>query len=257
MLHFTNRVRQLTAFAGLALLVGTAGCSGGRHPVTGKVVFDDGSPLEEGSVAMEMREGNKPIMARGTIEHDGTFQMGTEKPGDGAKPGKYRVLVVPQTLTEREAATMPPVIDKKFERFETSGLEFEVKEGKNELKLTVTRPEEGRGLYPVRGIVTLEDDTPVTQGAVVFEHIAKGDQLTARGLLQADGSYQLGPNKFGIPVGKYRVRINPLRSGVPGEKQAPSFDSKYTKFETSGLEYEVKAEPNEIPIKLAKAKEGG
>jgi hypothetical protein len=41
-------------------------------------------------------------------------------------------------------------------------------------------------------------------------------------------------------------------SDVPDERKNLPFDIKYLKAETSGLEYEVKAGPNEFPIRLAK-----
>ena len=39
-------------------------------------------------------------------------------------------------------------------------------------------------------------------------------------------------------------------SDVPDEQKKLPFDVKYVRFETSGLEYEVKAGPNEYPIRL-------
>jgi len=133
--------RRLTVLAALVLLAGVGGCSG-RYPVTGKVAFADGAPLEEGTVVCEMKEGDQTIMARGTLQRDGTFKLGTEKPGDGAKPGKYRVLVMPRSLTDAEAAITPPIIDPKWQRYETSGLELEVKpQGTNDLNITVTKPQ--------------------------------------------------------------------------------------------------------------------
>jgi hypothetical protein len=137
-----NSWRRPVTLAALTLLAGVAGCGTRLHPVSGRVLFDDGSPLKEGQVVCEMKEGEKTVMARGTLQPDGTFQLGTREPGDGARPGKYRVAVVPRSLTEAEASKVPPIIDPKFEKFETSGLELDVKEGPNELNITVTRPKE-------------------------------------------------------------------------------------------------------------------
>jgi hypothetical protein len=107
--------------------------------------------------------------------------------------------------------------------------------------------------------VTLEDGTPLTKGLVVFE-AAGGKGVTARGEIQADGRYQLGTLKpgDGVPAGRYRVLINPLDlSAVPDEQKELPFDHKYLKFETSGLEYEVKAGSNEYPIQLSKGSRAG
>jgi hypothetical protein len=111
--------------------------------------------------------------------------------------------------------------------------------------------------YPVRGTVTLEDGTPLQKGMVIFEGPGEGTPITARGAVQSDGSYQLSTYKpgDGVPPGKYRVLINPMDlSDVPDEKKNLPFDIKYLKFETSRLEYEVKAGPNEFPIKLMQSK---
>jgi hypothetical protein len=135
--------RRLATVVVLTLLLGTAGCGNGQPQVTGLVLFEDGSPLDQGMVVCEMRDGSRPVMARGALARDGTFRLGTKQPGDGAPPGKYRVLVVPRSLNEFERQSMPPIIDPRFEKFETSGIVFDVKEGDNELKITVTKPKAG------------------------------------------------------------------------------------------------------------------
>lgn len=129
----------------LAFLVGLTGCGSGRQPVHGRVVYEDGSPLTEGSVVGELTEGERKVNARGNVQSDGSFQWGTEKPGDGAAPGKYRVVVLTRELGEGERAKgMLPAVDEKFAKFETSGITIEVKPGKNELPITVSKPK-GKG----------------------------------------------------------------------------------------------------------------
>src|SRR5260370_23831932 len=76
------------------LVAGMSGCSSGLYPVKGKVVFKDGTPLKGGIVVFESLDHDR-VMARGDIGSDGTFSLSTNKPGDGALPGKYRVLVSP------------------------------------------------------------------------------------------------------------------------------------------------------------------
>ena len=134
--------RRLALLAALAFLAGVTGCSHGRYPVHGKVTYPDGSPVTEGSVIGETTEEPKS-MAQGSLDKDGSFSWGTEKPGDGAKPGKYRVIVVTRALGELEISEgKQPAIDPKFSNPSTSGIDFEVKSGKNELPITVTKPEE-------------------------------------------------------------------------------------------------------------------
>jgi hypothetical protein len=137
--------RRLTLLAVLALLAGVAGCGGGRYAVHGRVVYEDGSPLTEGMVIGEKAEGDRRVKAQGNVKSDGTFSWGTFSPGDGAEPGKYRVVVVPRGVGEKEASQgVLPAVDPKFSNPRTSGIHFEVKAGKNELNITVTRPKQGR-----------------------------------------------------------------------------------------------------------------
>jgi len=137
--------RRLPTVAALLLLVGGVGCSSGRYPVSGKVTYQDGSPVTEGSVIGEAKEGEERYSAQGSIQSDGSFQWGTERPRDGARPGKYRVVVVPRALGDAEmAAGKLPAIDPKFANPQTSGIDFEVKTSKNELNITVTRPQRRR-----------------------------------------------------------------------------------------------------------------
>jgi hypothetical protein len=133
--------RRLTTLAALALLAGVAGCGSDRYPVTGRVTYEDGSPLTEGNVIGHSGEGATSVTVQGNVRPDGTFEWGTDKPGDGAKPGKYRVAVVPRGLGDAEmAAGMLPAVESKYSDPDTSGIEFEVKAGRNELNITVTKP---------------------------------------------------------------------------------------------------------------------
>src|SRR5581483_10033784 len=91
-------------WAALLLLAALPGCGSRRYPVTGSVNFDDGKPLEPGNLICERVIGGKTVMARGTILADGTFVLGTQRPGDGVLPGRYRVLVSPRGLSEAELA---------------------------------------------------------------------------------------------------------------------------------------------------------
>jgi hypothetical protein len=111
-------------------------------------------------------------------------------------------------------------------------------------------------MYPVRGTVTLEDGTVLTKGLVIFERMDGGRPVTARGDIQADGRYELSTERpgDGAPPGLYKVAINPLdTSDVPDEQKILAFDIKYLNLRTSGLEFEVKPEANEYPIKLARS----
>jgi hypothetical protein len=85
---------RLTAVAALV----AAGCGGGPdtpYPVQGTVYLDE-EPARElagGTVTFNSTELHKS--ASGEIQADGTYRLGTLKPGDGAIPGKYQVTVSP------------------------------------------------------------------------------------------------------------------------------------------------------------------
>jgi hypothetical protein len=133
--------RGAATAAALVVVAGLAGCGSDRASVSGRVSYPDGTPLDEGTVIGEAGQGAAAVMAQGSIRPDGTFSWGTDRPGDGAKPGKYRVVVVARPLGDSEMSKgMRPAVDKKYAHYDTSGIEFEVKPGRNELNITVTRP---------------------------------------------------------------------------------------------------------------------
>ena len=125
----------------LTALIGVAGCGSGRGEVEGRVTYADGSPLTEGNVIGQMGEGVHSVTVQGSVNRDGWFSWGLEREGDGAPPGKYRVAVVPRALGDAERAQgKEPAVDGKFSNPQTSGIDFEVKPGRNELNITVTKP---------------------------------------------------------------------------------------------------------------------
>jgi hypothetical protein len=124
------------------LLIGVAGCGGRRlYPVRGKVVYQDQTPLTGGLVVFEPVDPTVKVSTCGPIRADGTYELGTEKAGDGAPEGKYRVLVEPPRQPNRDARKPPPpLIHPRFRKFETSGLEYTVVPGKNEFNIVVEKP---------------------------------------------------------------------------------------------------------------------
>jgi hypothetical protein len=117
------------------------GCGGGSvYPVRGQIRYREGDPARDlagGTVEFQSEEATKS--ARGPIDADGRFELSTEKPGDGALPGKHKVLIVPPEGDSPEARRKHS-LDPKYSRYETSGLEATVEEKTNEITLTVDRP---------------------------------------------------------------------------------------------------------------------
>jgi hypothetical protein len=75
-----------------------AGCGGSEAiQVTGAVVNADGSPVqcESGKVLFQPTATgeNAGEHATGDVKPDGTFELMTKVPGDGVKPGHYKVVL--------------------------------------------------------------------------------------------------------------------------------------------------------------------
>ena len=121
-----NFVHLVTA----GCLVLSTGCGSRFAPVHGKVTLPGGAPASGSLVVFESEGNGKTITARGEVQADGSYQLGTVEPGDGAPPGKYHALVAPPAVTNADAPTRSP-FSAKFSAFQTSGLEFEVQANKD------------------------------------------------------------------------------------------------------------------------------
>ena len=98
--------------------------------------FADGSPVPRGMV--ETEPTGKLAGARGFIQPDGTFVMGTHSPDDGVPAGSWRVCVTgmdpPVPMLPTDATPVPPSVIKspplpvRYAQAETSGISFNVPE---------------------------------------------------------------------------------------------------------------------------------
>jgi hypothetical protein len=110
----------------LTVLAALAGCGGGKGdllPVTGTVKFVDGSDIKVESGGMVHFEPVAPgDHASGGVEPDGSFTMMTKKPGDGVKPGTYKVVL--QIWKNYRAGTL--AVPKQYGDAATTPLEVTV-----------------------------------------------------------------------------------------------------------------------------------
>lgn len=86
----------LSIAAALAILVVVAGCGDGGPklvPIRGQVTYE-GQTLKSGTILYVPRDRAAGRQARGEIQPDGTFQLMTFKPGDGALVGEYDIAIV-------------------------------------------------------------------------------------------------------------------------------------------------------------------
>ena len=80
------------------------GCGEQLYPVKGKVMFE-GKPMLGGGSITFMPQGTDKLREAGAeIKEDGTFELTTAKPGDGAIAGDYRVVI--RQTTEKEGANV-------------------------------------------------------------------------------------------------------------------------------------------------------
>jgi hypothetical protein len=100
-----------------------AGCSKRFEmgQVTGRVTYQ-GKPLPEGNVMFVPDNG---FAAAGGINPDGTYRLLTKKPFDGATVGHHKVCVMPPFVPPPGY----PAFNLKYQDAETSGFEFIVKGG--------------------------------------------------------------------------------------------------------------------------------
>ena len=115
------------------------------YAVKGRVVYPDGSPVTAGVVMfLSTSLKGKEFNARGEIQSDGSYVLSTFEVGDGVVGGKHQALVRELAVLVSEMAEdetpSPPAIDRKFARFDTSGLAFDISRDQTDLTITVTRP---------------------------------------------------------------------------------------------------------------------
>ena len=117
-----------------------AGC-GTNVKVSGKVSFEDGSPLTSGMLIFE----SGAIQSKAPIEKDGSYQVGTLKSNDGLPRGTYRVYisgadVYPDIdVMGHPLGKVVHLVDPKFTSPDTSELTCEVN-GSRTFDITVTPP---------------------------------------------------------------------------------------------------------------------
>ena len=126
----------------MALLL-AGGCDAGlkKYPVRGVVRFSDGKLLRQGSIEFELINSQEAYLARGEIQPDGSFVLGTEELDDGAVAGKFRAVVISNHVIgnsyERPGLIPTSKLHPKYAEFRTSGLEFDVEPKDNVIIIEV------------------------------------------------------------------------------------------------------------------------
>jgi hypothetical protein len=135
-----KNIFQLFLF--LCLISLTFGCSSGKVKLSGHVTFsDDQSPLEKGVVVFE----NGTYSARGVIDTNGKYIVGSESQRDGLPSGTYKVYITDsEHITPAVYPAFPkskPVIHKKYTNAVSTPLFLEVNTSTKKFDIQVERAE--------------------------------------------------------------------------------------------------------------------
>lgn len=139
-LRTSVRAGLWAAIAGTATIV-LGGCtqSNLESVVSGSVTLD-GKAIGPGIVVFSPVTSGRP--ATGSVEADGGYSLMTSRES-GLSPGRYQVsLSIREVPANVQRGDRPPpgrlLIPEKYETTATSGLEFEVKPGKNTIDIALT-----------------------------------------------------------------------------------------------------------------------
>lgn len=136
-----SSIRQL--LLGLVVIVNVIGCnSSNLVVVTGKVTYQD-KPVTSGTISFVSADN---ASAYGDLQPDGSYSLKTDKPGDGAAPGTYKVVVVAMAdqaglLPEEKNPLPAPTVPNKYTSVATTDLTAKVEKGKpNVIDFNLTGP---------------------------------------------------------------------------------------------------------------------
>ncbi len=97
-MRIKNVMLYLSIFCLLLLTLAETGCSG-KQPLSGKVTFPDGKPLNCGVIHFV----SDSYLSRATIKEDGSFIVGSESEADGIPAGSYKVYIVGAIIEDASA----------------------------------------------------------------------------------------------------------------------------------------------------------
>ena len=129
------------------LTVAVEGCGGSATPfeavpVSGKVVYDDGSPIPVPGMELSFhsmtppKDGFYPRVGAANVGGDGSFAMVTShKYADGLLPGKHKVVII-----SREGGQLTKKIPKECAVLSSTPIEVEVTESGQFLEIKVPKP---------------------------------------------------------------------------------------------------------------------
>jgi len=135
-----SRSQFTVLFLAVAVVLFLGGC-GKNISLKGRVVFtDDGTPLTAGTVCFVTEN----TLARGSLDSNGTYTVGTIGKRDGLAADTYRIYILDAHrevgVDEQNMPIYEPLIDEKYMNPETSGLSIVVDRQTSRYDIQVERP---------------------------------------------------------------------------------------------------------------------
>jgi hypothetical protein len=129
-------MKNMFFYVTLTALLIFVGCHNGNVGLSGKVTYTDGTPLTVGEVCFE----TDTYVARGTLEKDGTYVVGSISKSDGLPKGTYRVYIsgADKMVSGPDGMQLPEsLIDEKYRKSTTSGLTIDIPISGGKYNITV------------------------------------------------------------------------------------------------------------------------
>lgn len=136
------RVQHVGAVLGLVVLVWGAISAGRGHggperldvyPVSGELRFE-GQPASGATIFLHPQDPLIPVRPRATVHADGTFEVTTYQPGDGAPAGRYKATIEwrrPVAVPAGGDDVPPNALPAAYASPQSTPVEVTVEEGEN------------------------------------------------------------------------------------------------------------------------------
>ncbi|MDR0392194.1 MAG: hypothetical protein LBH59_09835 [Planctomycetaceae bacterium] len=118
------------------------GLTNNNSPVSGKITFEDGTPVNSGEVIFALA-GSDSYFAKGTIGSDGTYSLkeqvvGQESNKTGCKKGDFKVFIAGTSISvvnEKGTTTTTHIIDQNYASQSKTPLKVSVPDGVYDFKI--------------------------------------------------------------------------------------------------------------------------
>jgi hypothetical protein len=137
------KIRYQIFLCSLLSVLCLLGCGTAGSPVSGKVTFEDGTPLTSGEVIFAS-SGGEEYLAKGKIGSDGTYSLheyaiGKESGRTGCKSGDFKVFIASTSVTkidiDAKTNETTHIIDQNYASKDKTPLKAKVPGGVYDFKI--------------------------------------------------------------------------------------------------------------------------